>query len=338
MRRTKLRLRVLGLVLLPAICLVSPAIAAGRDDVIAGVADPTPIDAYRGRVVWSEPSSSGYRLVEYRNGKLDALPIAPSAIPFMVDLGPDRKGRVGAVYTRCARAPVYEPHSDGPLGCELYRYDFERGRETPIAAANTDSDELAPAIWRGRLAFIRDGPSGRQAYWRWLSRRGPNHRLGRAPPDWDPATPTEVDLRGVRAAVFWLGTFGGGEVRVVRFGRWTRTVAKLAGAAVANTYTYNAFGISLAPGFVYWMVRRDSYSLPMVSELRRYNFKRHREERAQASVSPWVAAFAQDGTTSYYLASVMDQNCVPGFCPAGPFALHRLTGVRFEPAGSLEFG
>ena len=126
---------------------------------------------------------------------------------------------------------------------------------------------------------------------------------------------------------------------MVRFGGATRTVAKLAGAAVANTYTYSAVGISLAPGFAYLMVRRDSYSLPMVSELRRYNFKRHREERAQASISPWVAAFAQDGTTSYYLASAADQNCVQGpFCPAGPFALHRLTGVRFEPAGSLEFG
>jgi hypothetical protein len=335
----RLRLRTLALALLPALLLVAPAPAAGRDEVIAGVADATPIDAYRGRVVWSERSSSGFQLVEYRNGKVGALPIAPAAIPFEVDLAPDRNGRVVAVYARCARAPVYEPHSEGPLGCDLYRYDFERGRETPIRGANSNSDELAPAIWRGRIAFIRNAPAGRQAYWRHLSGRGPNHRLGRAPPSWDPATPSDIDLRGVRAAIFWFGPFGAGEVRVVRFGGATRTVAKLAGAAVANTYTYNAFGISLAPGFVYWMVRRDSYSLPMVAELRRYNFKKRREERARAPINPYVAAFAQDGSTSYYLASVTDQNCAPGpFCPAGPFALHRLTGVGFERARSLEFG
>ena len=71
--------------------------------------------------MYSQLSSSGYRLVEYRKGNIGLLPIAQQ---FAVDLGPERSGKVVAVYTRCTRAPTYEPHDEGSYGCDLYRYDF----------------------------------------------------------------------------------------------------------------------------------------------------------------------------------------------------------------------
>jgi hypothetical protein len=312
--------------LLFAILLIAPVSAAGRDDVIASLpVSGTPIDALRGRVMYSQASPSGYRLVEYRKGNVGPLPIAPSALPFEVDLGPDRSGTVVAVYARCSHAPTYEPHDEGPYGCDLYRYDFERRRETPISGANSALDERHPAIWKGRLAFTRL-ETGR-AYWRRLSGRGPNHRLAKRA---RPCSLVDIDIRGVRAAVFCFGVFGGGDVRLVRLGGKTRTLAVLPGAAEPPWRSYIALGVSMTPGFVYWMASQNQ-DLPHDAELRRYDLHKRREERGQVDVSPRVTAFGEDGGTGYYLIPE-DPTCNVVWSCAPPYALHRSTDLRFERA------
>src|SRR5688572_10405303 len=150
----RLRLRALITVIVLASLLI-PGRAAAQDQLIATVAGwSTPIDAYQGRVLWSEPSPGGYRLLVYQDGVVRPLPVAPSTVPFDVDLGPDRHGRVVAVYPRCVQVPTftgYEP----PLGCDLHLYDFKRARERPLRRANSRADERYPAIWKGRLVFAR---------------------------------------------------------------------------------------------------------------------------------------------------------------------------------------
>src|SRR5439155_19173660 len=97
--------KTLGLFALVLTAFLAPALSARADVVIARLPALSPIDAYHGRVVWSEPSTAGYRLVVYRRGIARTLPVAPSTVPFDVDLGPDRHGRVVAVYQRCIRTP-----------------------------------------------------------------------------------------------------------------------------------------------------------------------------------------------------------------------------------------
>jgi len=63
---------------------------------VSTVAAPTPIAAYAGRLVWSEPDGAGsYRLVQrIADGPVQALPIAARKVPFDVDLGPTSAGTV----------------------------------------------------------------------------------------------------------------------------------------------------------------------------------------------------------------------------------------------------
>src|SRR5206468_2711940 len=99
---------------------------------------------YRDRVVWSERSPEGYRLLEYSEGKVLRLPIAPARSPFDVDLGPNRQGKTAAIYSRCARVATPRSIQDGSLGCDLFVYDFATGREAPIRRANSKADERFP--------------------------------------------------------------------------------------------------------------------------------------------------------------------------------------------------
>ena len=63
------------------------------------------IDAHAGDVAWSDYDAAidGWRLMANVDGVTQALPVAARATPFDVDLGPDRRGRLVAVYSRCAR-------------------------------------------------------------------------------------------------------------------------------------------------------------------------------------------------------------------------------------------
>src|SRR4051794_14627175 len=107
-------MRRLLLCALLALCAAAPARA---DETIAQVADPTPVDAWGGRLVWSERAAGTerYRLMtRLGDGPAEALPVRAHRGPFIPDLGPGPGGGMLAAYARAG---------------DLYAYDFASGRE-----------------------------------------------------------------------------------------------------------------------------------------------------------------------------------------------------------------
>jgi hypothetical protein len=86
------------------------------------------------------------------------LAIAPSPVPFDIDLGTNRSGATYAVYTRCATAGAPAPEGKPTRGtdCDVYRTSIATGVEQRLASLSSPLwDEREPAIFRGEIAFIR---------------------------------------------------------------------------------------------------------------------------------------------------------------------------------------
>jgi hypothetical protein len=154
-----------------ALMAASPASAA--DTVVAHAQRPTGIRTYAGIQVFSafEGTLEGgvYRLAILREGKVELLPVAPSQAPFSADIGPDRNGRPQLVYTRCTGRG---PGTGRNLGCDLFTLSLASGAgEQPVSAANTPRNEIAPTVWKGRIAFARQSKdrSGAVVYTRKLT-------------------------------------------------------------------------------------------------------------------------------------------------------------------------
>jgi hypothetical protein len=196
--------------------VLSPAAAAAAERTIAQVDTPTrsrPIgtvtafpvlDAHGGRLVWSEWDGARWRLMEHSGGTERAVPVPPRATPFDVDLGPDGHGGTVAVYSRCRRALPFDLPAPDPrlytrgrrYGCDLYAYSFASGRERRLAGSSRDGDEVWPAVWGKRFAFVRTYPDrpgrrGRIPYLYWRGDGG-TRRLRR------PSSTVRIDGRPVR--------------------------------------------------------------------------------------------------------------------------------------------
>jgi hypothetical protein len=315
--------RRLTFALIAGMSLVPPAASAAEDRVIATLPGPTPVEAYAGRVLWSEPAPQGYRLVSYVHGRATTLPIQPRTTPFDADLGPGPNGSPVAVYSRCG------PHA----GCDLYIFDFARRREVPVGSANSPFDETSPAIWRKRIAFVRTfGPKRKAVYWRPLRRSGRSHRL-RPGPAYLPAI-QDLDMRAGRVALLYGGEWGGGEVRLTSIAGRTRVLASVPASGGA-AMQYDIFGVSLQPGFAYWALTQH-YDIPESGQLDRRALAKGPRQQALIPVSPHTAGFAQDGGVSYQLLPHDESTCVFSVPCVGPYDLHRRTGLRFGRAAPLE--
>jgi hypothetical protein len=159
-------LRSLWLALVAVAGLQGPAFA---QETIARPLRATPVSAYGGSVVWSEyrAASGRYALMRRTGGQTAAVPVPTRGVPFDVDLGPGPDGRLNAVYSRCRVEPgggdprvrqwaAGTPQWSSGRGCDLYRFAFASGRETPIRIANTpNASEFLPSIHRRRVAFAR---------------------------------------------------------------------------------------------------------------------------------------------------------------------------------------
>jgi hypothetical protein len=157
-----LRLAALGLCAAASMSLV-PA-AARADDVVATLRAPTPIAAYGGVLAWSDydPATARYRLAIQRAGAAKLAPIAGAAQRFDVSLGPDVRGRVVALYTRCA-TPAAPPRR--ATDCDVYRCDVASGRERKLASVSSPRfHEAWPVQWRGNVAFARRATAYVRAY------------------------------------------------------------------------------------------------------------------------------------------------------------------------------
>ena len=177
------------------------------------VSAPAPIAAYGNRVVWSQPNGVGrFELVQrVGNGPIVRLPVRTRSVPFDVDLGPTRDGRVFAVYTRCATEPTRTlwgiPEYETGNGCHIYALDLGRGREERVRNVSSPvGSEFWPTYWKGELGFARrydDKPSA-YVYVKDVASSRPSERLrgGRSFGSLD-GVPLQLELYGSRLAFVW---------------------------------------------------------------------------------------------------------------------------------------
>lgn len=174
--------------------------AAAQASVVAEDTRPQALAAYGGVLMWSDfdERTKRYRLMVRRGGKVVRMAVRPSEQPFEVDLGPGVSEPVVAVYSRCDRRD-----------CDLFQYSFRArsGRRLAFAASPART-EMAPAIWRDRVAFASVINAKRKRYSGQLmvARRGHVRRLpgGRRSDEDGYTGPGSIDIRGRRLAVEWV--------------------------------------------------------------------------------------------------------------------------------------
>ena len=244
---------------LPTVTPRAGAQAPGAgDELLVPLARSTPVDEYAGWLLFSRWDGERYRLSSWHDGETRDLQVRSQATVFDADLGPDSKGRPSVVVSLC----------DG--SCDLFVIGLGVGdRLRPVRNANTTGrDEIAPTVWRGRLAFGRryDArtvvPYTKRLRWP-RSRRSdrlaglPDRRCGAVdPPDCrrieDPRL-AAMDLWGRWVAQRWtyqpdgFGGFRQNEVRLTNVERTdTRQVAYMSTGLGGQTY----LGPSIAEGRV----------------------------------------------------------------------------------------
>ncbi len=113
--------------------------------------------AYGGWAAWSRrdtTTDSDALVLRSPQGVISLAPVAASTAPFDVELGPTGRSRVAAVYSRCANPAALE-------GCRLaeLQLGIAGARERMLTPPGGGSLH-EPAIWDGRLVFLRRNPSG----------------------------------------------------------------------------------------------------------------------------------------------------------------------------------
>ena len=323
--------------------LVLAAPAAGEVRTVAEVHTPDRegrtafpvIDAFDGRVVWSDYVDGAWRLMEHVGGVTQAVPVPPRQTPFDVDLGPDGSRGTFAVYSRCTRA-IRGDLPTPPLGsrlhgCDLYRYSFTSGREVKLAGVSTRADETWPAVWRSRLAFVRAGSRSRRPR---VYRRSGRVRLPspvitvrESGPEGStvrrvrlPYVVDGLDLRGRRLAYAWrraddfdtvsfiyTATAGGA------FGPVARGATFGGGAAVSSRSLRDP---ALGPVSVDWLfvnVGEPAYFGSLMA--------RTPSGRVVRSARTKAAAFARDERSAYWIDAGPGAETVATSQPGGTFAL-----------------
>ena len=130
-----------------ALLLAVPA--AARATTIAEPGAATAVREYQDTLVFSQfdPATKQYRLAVRRPGAAapEVLPIAPADRQFDADIGPDTQGRPQLIYTRCDET------------CDLFVYSLvlATGERAVRNANDPDHNDVAPTLWRGRIAWAR---------------------------------------------------------------------------------------------------------------------------------------------------------------------------------------
>jgi hypothetical protein len=181
---------------------------------ITGVGPPTPIAAYQGRLVWSQPDGkNGYQLVQrIGDGPVTVLPIASRGVPFDVDLGPTSSGGVYAVYSRCHIEPQWDGSQGMPQyqlgkGCDVYKLDLATNTETRYTKVNaSDGSEYWPSYWKGVVAFARaydSKPGEPYLYAKTIASSARSQRLPGGARGSAASTPLQVEIYGTRVGFGW---------------------------------------------------------------------------------------------------------------------------------------
>ena len=158
-----------------ALAAAMPALASAT--TIAQPGGPTAVREYGGTIVFSEFDQADHRWhlsVRVAGAKTaQRLKIAPSPVAFDADIGPDSHGRPALIYQRCAASGLVQTPSgpSGPIGpsnrtgCDLFVYSLTDGTgERPVRNANDPlRNDVSATLWRGRIVWVREYGSGRNA-------------------------------------------------------------------------------------------------------------------------------------------------------------------------------
>jgi len=131
-----------------ASCVIAAPAAAqspAEGQRVVDLGRSTPLREYAGTLLFSRWDGSAYRLAIWRGGVTRDLAVPPQSRPFDADIGPDSRGRASAAVSICRGS------------CDLFVIGFDAGDQLrPVNNANTTGrDEIAPTVWKGRLAFGR---------------------------------------------------------------------------------------------------------------------------------------------------------------------------------------
>ena len=179
------------------------AVAAGASASQSLVALPDAamqLTAYGGYVVFSQydAQSDDWQLMDWHDGVVSTLPVAPRSVPFDVNAGSDASGQPVVVYSRCATEPsgAGQPLTNGVFldwahaaGCHIYELDLAGGQEQRVSAIGAPgASDSTPAIWHGEIAFARTYTSARRRIARIYLWR-PGHGLERLQAGPGPCSP-----------------------------------------------------------------------------------------------------------------------------------------------------
>jgi hypothetical protein len=194
-----------------ALACAAPSHAA--ETIVATESDSTPVATYHGVAAWwsTQSEQAGQhrvvRLKIYEHGRTRLAPVPPVRYPNDLDLGPDARGRVTAVYSRCSR-PVTPIAVQ--MGCHLYRYTLGGHEHRIKHVSRTGYSERNPTIWRSRVAYARFRDADEAPVDRiYLNDGRRNRRLPRGTfrPDESLGAPSaqtgRLDLRGNRLGFSW---------------------------------------------------------------------------------------------------------------------------------------
>ncbi len=150
------------------------AAPARAPQAVVELAKASPVREYAGWLVFSRWDGSAYRLSTWHAGTVRDLPVRSQSAVFDADAGPDSSGKASVAVSLC----------DG--SCDLFVIGLEPGdRLRPVRNANTTGhDEIAPTVWKGRLAYARRyGPDKIVPYTKQLvaPRSRPSDRIGTLP-------------------------------------------------------------------------------------------------------------------------------------------------------------
>ena len=322
--------------------LATTAAAAPVSTTLAPLSKPTPVREYAGWVLYSRWDGKAYHLTVLHDGAVRDLAVPAQAEPFDADAGPDSAGNPSAAYSSCAGRT-----------CDLYVISFASGAQPrPVGNANTtDRDELAPTIWKGRIAFARRSSKDEVLPYTKLLRASrstpstrlaglPSQRCGAVdPPDCRPIEDVgdpALELWGRWVAQSWtyqpkdFPGFRQNEIRLTTTDRSdTRQLASMTGGEGGQTY----LGPSIANGRVAWtkVCQGDPGGCsPATAGAFRYRISANTYDLAGGREA-WEG-WAYDGTADLHVPSAFDcSGGDPGAPPAEPCGIIRRTGLAFTP-------
>ena len=241
------------------LALLLPATASAQETVLATLDAPAPVATYRGVTAWSErdPATGRFALVTTRG----RAPVGTRGVPFDVDLGPDGRGGVDAVYSRCrresGRLDTYGGLYGRLRGCDIFRLDLDTGREARLSGSAPRADEVWPTLWRSRHAFARTYDRKRGVPYLYVRGERRSIRLPGGPRGQRRRSqPMALELNGLALAFGWSyqgnAETPASQLRAAFLGRGQRRVVYqryAGGGLVGLTLSWPAYGTG---GRIHW--------------------------------------------------------------------------------------